>query len=285
MLKNVSLIWNYPLITANLPAMSETPPTPPATTTTKYTITLNGSEWSVAKYGVVEYMRKHPFLRGTAGFVGAVCGIVSPLYWAGLRPEFLKHTAVSTVSPILLEIFVAGPLLWMATVSGPAFSLVFGPAKAAQELQTAEKKLQETKKPEDAATLDFTRLNEYYRINQNQARSSFRWAIFAMFLGFATIVAGVWLFYFKVAEPDKFMASLSTGSGIVVSLTSALFLNLYGTTQDRSLHFYQQLSRLQRMSLAIRLVDEHKDAEEQTKARNLIIQQLLSADPIQVEKP
>jgi hypothetical protein len=99
-----------------------------------------------------------------------------------------------------------------------------------------------------------------------------------MFLGFATIVAGIWLFYFRAPQPDKFMASLSTGSGVIVSLTSGLFLNLYGRTQDRSLHFYQQLSRLQRMSLAIRLIDEHRDAEEQTKARNLVIQQLLSVE-------
>lgn len=99
-----------------------------------------------------------------------------------------------------------------------------------------------------------------------------------MFLGFATIAAGVWLFYFRVAHPDKFMTSLSTASGLIVSLTSGLFLNLYTKTQDRSLQFYNQLSRLQRISLAMRLVNEHQDAHEQTEARNLVIRQLLHED-------
>ena len=242
--------------------------------TPKFTITLNGSEWSVVRYGVVEYLRSHPFMRGATGLMGGLFGIAGPLWWAGFRPHF-RFEILSGFSPIFLEMFVALPLLWMATVSGPSFQLVFAPSEASKELKNAEKQFNDSKKPEDAVQLDFTRLNAYYTINQSQARSSFRWALFSMFLGFTTIVAGIWLFYFRIAQPDKFMAALSTGSGLVVSLISGLFLNMYAKTQDRSLHFHQQLSRLQRVALAIRLVGEHEDAAQQTEARNLVIRQLL----------
>jgi hypothetical protein len=258
---------------------SSTLPSPPDTANipAKFTVTLNGSDWSVAKYGVVEYLRSHRFMRILTGLLGVLCALAAPLWWAGFRPNthLLHFVVFDAFSPLLLEFFVAIPLLWMATVSGPAFRLVFAPSEASRELKKAEEKFDESNKPEDAVQLDFTRLNAYYEINQNQARSSFRWALFSIFLGFATIVTGIWLFYFRIATPDKFMASLSTASGIVVSLISGLFLNMYAKTQDRSLYFYQQLSRLQRVALAIRLVGEHQDAEQQTEARNRVIQQLL----------
>jgi hypothetical protein len=36
------------------------------------------------------------------------------------------------------------------------------------------------------------------------------------------------------------------------------------------------LARLQRLSLAIRLVDAHRELADQTQARNLVIQELLA---------
>jgi len=166
-------------------------------------------------------------------------------------------------------------LLWLATVSGPSFQLVFPAEQAAKERQIAEQTFEQSQTPEDALQLDLKRLNEYYAINQAQARSSFRWAVFAMFIGFATIITGIWLFYFQIARPDKYMATLSTAEGCVVNLVSGLFLRLHSKTQDRSLHYYEPLARLQKLSIAIRLVDSHTDQEKQSDARNLVIRQLL----------
>jgi hypothetical protein len=182
-------------------------------------------------------------------------------------------------------VIVVPLIFWVAVVSGPHFELVIAEAKASEERHSAEKKFEASRTPEDALHLDLARLNEYYAINQSQARSSFRWAIFFMFLRSATIVAGIWLFYFKTNQPDKFMASLSTAAGLVVSLSSGLFLSLYSKTQGRSLHYYEQLSRLQRISIAIRLANEHNDPEKQTEARNLVIRCLLSEMNEQLAPP
>jgi hypothetical protein len=164
----------------------------------------------------------------------------------------------------------------MATVSGPDFELVFPAAKASAEREVAEKQFDKSQTPEDALNLDFKRLNEYYEINQSQARSSFRWAKFSMIGGFATIIFGIWLFYFRPTQPDKFMSTLSAATGCVINLVSGLFLRLHSQTQDRALHYFEPLARLQRLSLAMRLVDAHSEPSEQTQARNLVIQELLA---------
>jgi hypothetical protein len=55
-------------------------------------------------------------------------------------------------------------------------------AQASKERQIAEKKFEESNTPEDALNLDLKRLDEYYVINQAQARSSFRWQSFRCLL-------------------------------------------------------------------------------------------------------
>lgn len=238
----------------------------------RYTVTLNGSEWAVAKYGMVEFLRIHPIWRVVVAILGVASGVVYVAAFAGLFSG-LKFGNFSG----FVFFFVSPFLLWLATVSGPSFQLVFPDAQASKERQTAEKNFEQSRTPEDALKLDFTRLNEYYAINQTQARSSFRWAILSMFIGLGTIIAGIWLFYFKTNQPDTFMASLSTAAGCVVNVISGLFLYLHSKTQGRSFQYYDQLARLQRVSLAMRLVDEHKDPEKQTEARNLVIRHLLVA--------
>jgi hypothetical protein len=236
----------------------------------RYTITMEGTRWSVATYGIVEFLRAKRIWRAIVGGLGITCGMLFIFLFFGFKVPWLKE------SPYVV-LFVLTPwLLWLATVSGSSFQLVFPAEQASKERQIAEKKFDESHAPEDALKLDLKRLNEYYVINQGQARSSFRWAVFSMFVGFGTIIVGIWLFYFRVTQPDKFMATLSTAAGCVVNLVSGLFLYLHSKTQDRSLHYYEPLARLQKLSIAIRLVEAHKDAEKQTEARNLVIRELLS---------
>lgn len=233
----------------------------------RWVTTLDGSQLSIVKYGIVEFLRRHPLWRIAVATVGTIAFIADTGFMLLIHYGFTSY--------VYLCMIAAPLLLWLATVSGPSFSLAFGEAKASEERQTAEKQFEKSQSPEDALNLDFTRLNEYYTINQAQAKSSFRWAVFSMFVGLATIIAGVWFFYFRSAEPDKFMAGLSTAAGVVLNLISGSFLYLSSKTQDRSLLYYRQLARLQRISLAVRLAEKHLDPEKQAGARNLVIERLL----------
>jgi len=160
-----------------------------------YTITLQGTKWDVAYYGIVEFLRVHPRWRATVAVLGVLALL---LLVAGF---FVTVPGVSKGSAVIC-LFIATPsLLWIATVSGPSFELVFPAAKASAEREIAEKQFDKSQTPEDALNLDFKRLSEYYAINQSQARSSFRWAKFSMLVGFATIIFGIWLFYFRPTQP------------------------------------------------------------------------------------
>src|SRR5579859_6092859 len=213
----------------------------------RYVSTLDGSQWSVVKYGVVEFLRAHKLWRAFVAILGVAITAAALASLAGV-----KIPGTSGLGIYMIFTFTCPGLIWAAVVSGPDFELAFPSKDAAKERQLAQAKFEQTNAPEDALDLDLKRLNEYYRINQDQARSSFRWTIFTMFLGFATIIAGVWIFYFGKPTPDTFMASLSTAAGIVVQLISGLFLYLHSKTQNRSLYYYDQLARLQRISIAIR---------------------------------
>jgi hypothetical protein len=170
-------------------------------------------------------------------------------------------------------------LLCLATVSGPDFRVHFPAEQASRERQDAETRFNQSAEPLDALEVDLQRLNEYYVINQSQARASFRWAVVALLAGFATIIAGIWMFYVRrLPQPDLFMASLSTAAGIVTDLVAGLFLLLHHKTQDRALVYYQQLAQVQRIAMAIRLAHAHGDGENRRVALDKVIDYLLKVE-------
>ncbi|MGC2464495.1 MAG: hypothetical protein WA517_04810 [Candidatus Acidiferrum sp.] len=240
----------------------------------EYTVSLTGNQLSIAMFGIVEFLRLRLAYRVIAAVLGVAVVLASAASLSGLKFMFADWFGVFSL------IIVAPWFFWAATVSGPRFRLVIATEKAQEERREAEKQFETSRAPEDALKVDLARLNEYYVMNQTQARSSFRWAKFAMLVGFATIVGGIWLFYFHSVQPDKFMAAISTAAGCVVNLVSGLFFYLYSKTQERSFLYYEQLSELQKMYVAIRLLDSHTNIEKQTEARDLVIRELLRSRKI-----
>jgi hypothetical protein len=247
--------------------MAETPaPVTPPTQPPRVVITFGGGQTSIINYGLATFLREHPRCRVLVAAAAVACGL---LWVAGyLVPGYLSGT-------LFVGLIAAPWLMYVVVIAGHDFELTFPVQKATVDRQQAESLFERSNAPEDAVKLDLSRLNEYYVINQSQARSSFRWAIVAMIAGFGTIISGIWLFYFRSATPDVFMASLSTGAGIVVNLVSVLFLYLHSKTQDRSIYYFDQLSRLQSLSIAIRLADAHTDPGDRKKARDLVIRELV----------
>ena len=199
--------------------------------------------------------------------VGVLCAVAWTISFAGFHLPGLGSSTVLMIGGVLL--------LWSATVSGPTFRLAFPTQDASNERKLAERQFEDSKTPEGALKVDLKRINEYYTINQKQAISSFRWAIFSMLLGLGTIIAGIWFFYLRNASPDTFMASLSTAAGCVINLISGLFLYLHTKTQERSLYYYQQLARIQKLSVAITLIEADSDEANKREGRNLVIRELI----------
>jgi hypothetical protein len=76
---------------------------------------------------------------------------------------------------------------------------------------------------------------------------------------------------------DRLGAWLSAGGGIAVNIVSGLFLRLHSKTQDVALKYHDQLMRLQRLQLAMKLAKELPDDQDKLSAMARIIDRLTKA--------
>src|SRR5580658_5366064 len=83
----------------------------------RYTCTLQGTQWDVAYYGIVEFLRLHPAWRTGVAVLGVLSFILLALDFVVTVPGVPKGSW-------LVFLFLTPSLLWMATVSGPSFELV-----------------------------------------------------------------------------------------------------------------------------------------------------------------
>ena len=213
----------------------------------RWAFTLSGSLLSLVLLGVVGFLRRYRYVRVLVGIVGGgllILGFADVLI---LKIEWLDG---------MLALLASGAIIVLATISGPDFELVLAEREAEAEQEEAEAVFAESPDPARALDVDLKRLNLYYEINQNQARSSFRWSLAVMTIGFTTIIAGIWLFYLSPEDqPDKLLASLSTAAGIVINLISALFLYMHNKANARSLVYFNKLLEVQRVALALKIAE------------------------------
>jgi hypothetical protein len=231
-----------------------------------YELRLSGNVQDILLIGALSTLRDRPRLRTVAGAVGfllLLCAAVAYL----LHGEIFARLPVPALTGGLA-------LLLVAILARPEFNVYIGEPPEVQERRMAEAQESDSRDPYAALDLAAKRLNEYHAINQAQARRSFRWAVFTLCSGLATIVGGIWIFYLG-ARPDVFLTSLTTAAGIAVSLVTFLYLHLYSRTQRRSLYYYNQLVRLQQLGLTIRLAESHEDLKDRATARNKVIQEVL----------
>lgn len=208
----------------------------------RFNVRLTSSVGNLILVAATGFLRTQPVLRIVVGIVGAAIALAGTLL-------FLTGTVGMVVAGVLLQVrgsnapiflaFGAGVLL-LAFLATNKFTLYIGNPKEVEEREKAEEEAGDSPDPYNSLELAQKRLNEYYAINQSQARGSFRWAVFAMFVGLSTIVAGVWIFYFG-DTPNAFLTSLSTAAGVVVNTISGLYLYLHNRTQRRALFLLRGL--------------------------------------------
>lgn len=241
----------------------------------QYEIRLSGTLFNVVVAGAISVVRKRPLIRvlcGVVGVVGLLIGLFS--FLLRLYPDsFLWPLAEMRLSLLA----ASASLIVVGVLSGPSFNLFVGDPIEVEERKVAEQAIGQSKDPYASLELDSKKLNEYYAINQSQARGSFRWAVFAMLCGFSTIIAGVWVFYFRDSDKkDSLLTGLSTVAGVVINLVSGMYLYLHNKTQKRSLLYYGQLVRVQQLGLAIRLSETHMKDDDKTAAKNRVLEELLT---------
>lgn len=143
-----------------------------------------------------------------------------------------------------------------------------------------EEKIQITQKIESENKLDIfhtiqlslNELNQYYTINKGQARSSFRWSIFAIVTGFLTIVFGVWLHYFQNKVELSYLAG---ASGVILEFIGGAYFFVYKKSLEQVNFFFGQLIKIQDTMLAINIANNITIDDKKVDMHEKIIVSLL----------
>ena len=121
--------------------------------------------------------------------------------------------------------------------------------------------------------LSLNQLNEYYTINKNQARSSFRFSIFSIVIGLITIVVGIWLYYLGIANIE--LGYITGISGVILEFIGGAYFFMYKKSLEQVNFFFGQLIKIQDTMLSINLSENIDDKTKKIEMTEKIIVSLL----------
>jgi hypothetical protein len=127
----------------------------------------------------------------------------------------------------------------------------------------------------DTIQLGLNQLNEYYVINKSQGRSSFYASMFAIMLGFITIIASIAMFYLAKV-PNLTMAAISTLSGIIIQFIGAAYFYVYRKSIEQMNLYFDQLTKMQDTMLAVKLAQDLTDGDKRSDAVECLVSALTS---------
>lgn len=119
-----------------------------------------------------------------------------------------------------------------------------------QKIDEVERKIRESLKEDELGTFDLityrrTLLNYYYDMNFKQTKKSFRYSIFAMFLGFFIILTGIAgaFGFLDIVFPNIKLTDINNvviAGGVLAEMISALFLWIYKASSEQLIYFYKR---------------------------------------------
>jgi uncharacterized membrane protein (DUF485 family) len=113
-------------------------------------------------------------------------------------------------------------------------------------------------------------LDIYHKIGSRQAAKSYRNSIVAMWLGFGLIILGILVSIFHFSDSIKLMTS---ASGIIIEVISALFLWIYKTSISQMNYFYARQLFIHNSVLAFQMAQTMTAPD---KSKELIIDKILA---------
>lgn len=136
-------------------------------------------------------------------------------------------------------------------------------------------KIENDDKPDifNTIQLSLNQLNEYYTINKGQARSSFRFSLFAIVIGLLTILVGIWLNYFGNTSIQ--LTYISGVCGIILEFIGGAYFFMYKKSLEQVNFFFGQLIKIQDTMLSINLANNIDDKVKKIEMHERIIVSLL----------
>jgi hypothetical protein len=195
--------------------------------------------------------------------------VVAALFLAFFLNPFIPDT--------VLTVIVLGLIL-------PAFLNKFSAKindKEVEQIQNERvkiiQKIEEDQNISDIILLNINQINEYYKINQNQAKNSFRLSISLLLIGFITIISSIVLTLNPTLSPSfKGDVPLLTGiSGIVIQFIGGANFVFYNKAVSQLNIYYNQLIKAQDTMLAIELCNKLQSSEQKGQLTEKLVISLI----------
>lgn len=207
-----------------------------------------------------------------------VLGIITILIYAFLT-EISPERKDYLINSVLPFFFV--PLVLFAIARTLYFSEQFSISMDTELKNLKAERVVITQKIETEKELDIfhtiqlslNQLNEYYTINKNQARSSFRFSIFSIVIGLITIIAGIWMQYLDIAKIE--ISYITAISGLILEFIGGAYFFMYKKSLEQVNFFFGQLIKIQDTMLSINLADNIDSEDKKTEMNEKIIVSLL----------
>ncbi|GEM_PF-6511171 len=123
--------------------------------------------------------------------------------------------------------------------------------------------------------LNLNQINEYFIINKSQARSTFRFSVFVITLGFITIISGIWIYY---VNPSSYSITvITTITGFLCEFIGAINIYIYIKSLKQLNYFYEKLDKMQYIMLSIRLCEEIGEPVKTIEIKEKIIAALINS--------
>ncbi|MGD0797959.1 MAG: hypothetical protein ABR910_09565 [Acidobacteriaceae bacterium] len=233
----------------------------------KWTVTVGGNEWGTVKYGIVEYLRRHPRMRAAT----AITGVLWVGGWLASTAGFRWHIVWF---PAISAVFVTPTLLWLAVVSGPEFKLTFPEAKTPDSPVAPTTAAKAVLDPEGYG---IEALDKSYVWTEGYARSSFRWSMFSLFAAIFVGAANLWL----ITIGALFVIRFYTATFIWVFAATLLLLCIIFIVRSmflfrRAASIHDRLLQLQKTITAIKYLERTQGGSASIDP-SLVISSLLAS--------
>lgn len=238
---------------------------------------------------IIRILHDHPRLRKILLVIAALVDFASIILFILIQNRIIANdstlNANGGLTDALIIVFVLASLLLCLILL--SFSETFLEwHNTSQELneiskrkQSFEKKIDEQEdaiRVQDIIQLNLSQLNEYYTINKSQSKRAYTFSIFMILAGFILIfVAIVCIFFSPSAVSVTVIISIA---GLISEFIGATALNLYKESNKHVNEFLNRLTYLQKVMLAIELVDRITSEDKKEEQLSNIIINLMKTE-------
>ncbi|MFQ4135375.1 TRADD-N-associated membrane domain-containing protein [Nodosilinea sp. PGN35] len=226
---------------------------------------------------IVQALRSNSHIRiwslASSGFLLVLIAVVqlTAIFW-------MKAEAIAVVMQSIPFVAIPSGIVFLLSLLAFTPVKIQGGGTVRAELESIreeryriEERLATQKDPDvlDTIHLNLNQLNEYYTINKSQARSSFRFSVFAIVVGLAMLIFSIWMFALQRTSTPQ-IAVITGISGVLSQFIGGAYFYLYRTSLIQLNYFFHQLVRMQDTMLSVRLCDQMSNQERQNILREKV---------------